>query len=155
VPQVESNNQALAALAPQVAGKQDQLTAGTLQGGHMMLDPNTKVVRAIKGISPVQVAVDASHVEVTLDQNALGATGATGPAGALSLVNTQGKILRLLPGTGVYASSASASGYVEVGMETQSVQFRAPFSVMDQSSGTALRARASVIPRPNSSRRWR
>jgi hypothetical protein len=73
-------------------GKQDTLTAGSVQGGFSMLDPTTKVVRAIKGVSPVQVAIDTSHVEIFLDQNALGAQSATAEGG-LSLVNTQGKIL--------------------------------------------------------------
>jgi hypothetical protein len=140
VPQVEDNSQALTALGSQVAGKQDQLTAGTVSGGFQLLDPNTKVVRAIKGVSPVNVAIDTNHVEVFLDQNALGAQSATGPAGTLSLVNPQGKILRLLPGTSLSATSASASGYVELGLDPANVQLRAPFSVRD-AAGISTRAR--------------
>jgi hypothetical protein len=105
-----------------------------------MLDPHTKVVRAIQGVSPVQVAIDTNHVAVFLDQNALGAQSATGPAGTLSLVSAQGKILRLLTGTGLYATSASSAGYVELGLDPQNVQLRAPFSVRD-AAGVALRAR--------------
>jgi hypothetical protein len=109
-----------------------------VQGGFAMLDQN--VVREIKGVSPVQVAVDASHVEVFLDQDALGAQSATGPAGSVSMVNTQGKILRLLPGTSLYATAASSAGYVEIGLDPQHVQLRAPFSVRD-AEGVSLRAR--------------
>jgi hypothetical protein len=36
-----------------------------------MFDPNTNKIRAIKGISPVNVAVDTNHVEVWLDQSGL------------------------------------------------------------------------------------
>jgi hypothetical protein len=140
VPQVEGNSQALAALESQVAGKQGQLTAGTVQGGFQMLDPTSRVVRAIKGVSPVQVAIDTNHVEVFLDQNALGAQSATGPVNTVSLVNTQGRILRLLTGTSLYASSVSPAGYVEVGLDPQNVQLRAPFLVRDE-TGISLRAR--------------
>jgi hypothetical protein len=42
----------------------------------VLLDQSTKVVRAIKGISPVQVAVDTNHVEVWLDQSELASTSA-------------------------------------------------------------------------------
>jgi hypothetical protein len=129
VPQVEDNSQALTTLGSQVAGKQDQLT-----------DPNNKVVRAIKGVSPVQVAVDTNHVEVFIDQNALGAQSATGPVDTMSLVNAQGRVLRLLAGTSLYATSASPAGYVEVGLDPQNVQLRAPFSVRDE-TGVSLRAR--------------
>jgi hypothetical protein len=67
---------AITAIADATAAKEDQLTAGTVQGGRQMFDPNTKVVRAIKVISPVNVAIDTNHVEVTLDQSGLASTSA-------------------------------------------------------------------------------
>jgi hypothetical protein len=67
---------AITSIADATAAKQDQLTAGTVQGGFSMLDQNTKVVRAIKGISPVNVAINQNHVEVFLDQSGLASTSA-------------------------------------------------------------------------------
>jgi hypothetical protein len=58
----------------QLLGKQDQLTPGTVAGGHPMLQGN--VVRAVKAISPVNAAVDTNHVELWLDQSELAATPA-------------------------------------------------------------------------------
>jgi hypothetical protein len=64
----ESFYLAIGALADATAAKQDQLTAGTVPGGFQLLDQTTKVVRAIKGVSPIGVAVDTNQVEVFLDQ---------------------------------------------------------------------------------------
>jgi hypothetical protein len=61
-------------LAAEVAGKQGKLTPGTVFGGHQMLQND--VVRAIKGVGPVKVAVDTNHVEVWLAQSELAATPA-------------------------------------------------------------------------------
>jgi hypothetical protein len=58
----------------QLLGKQDQLTPGTVAGGHQMLQGD--VVRAIKGTSPLKTSVDANHVELWLDQSELAATPA-------------------------------------------------------------------------------
>jgi hypothetical protein len=63
---VNSTDEALAALVIEVAGKQDGLTAGTVQDGFQMLQDG--VVRAIKGTPPVRVTADASHVEVAMDE---------------------------------------------------------------------------------------
>jgi hypothetical protein len=128
-------------LADEIAAKQDKLTVGTVNGGFSLLDPHTNVVRAIQGVSPVNVAIDTNHVAVYLDPNALGAQSATGPAGTFSMVDAQGKILRLRPGTGAYAVTQSGQGSVELGVQLQAAQFQAPFSVMDQATATALRAR--------------
>jgi hypothetical protein len=57
------------------------------------------------------------------------------------MVDAQGKILRLRPGTGAYAVTQSGQGSVELGVQRQAAQFQAPFSVMDQATATALRAR--------------
>jgi hypothetical protein len=126
----ESYFDAITSIADATAAKQDQLTAGAVQGGFQLLDQNTKVVRPIKGVFPVNVAVDGNHVEVFLDQKALGATSATGPTGTFSMVDTQGKILRLRPRAGAYAVAQSGQGSAE-------------------------RARASARPKPNFSRRWK
>jgi hypothetical protein len=132
----ESYFGAITAITDATAAKQDQLTAGTGMVYHEKLLEGTK----IKSLTPgANVTLTSTGEFVSISAEG-GTSSATGPAGALSLVNTQGKILRILPGTGVVATSASSAGYVELGMETQNVQFRAPFSVRDQSSGTALRA---------------
>jgi hypothetical protein len=91
---INSTDLALAALTVEVDGKQDQLTAGTVQGGFQMLQDG--LVRAIKGISPVQVPVDTRHVEVYLDQTALASTA------ALAALETEvdGKQPLLSAGTG-------------------------------------------------------
>jgi hypothetical protein len=65
-------------------------------------------------------------------------TSAPGGAGTFSLVAND-QILRLRPGAGAYASNQS--GALELGVVTQGAQFQAPFSVLDQANGTALRAR--------------
>jgi len=66
-------------------------------------------------------------------------SSAPGGAGNFSLVGPAGEILRLRPGTGAYA--VNHTGAVELGVVTQGAQFLAPFSVMDATNGTALRAR--------------
>jgi hypothetical protein len=78
------------ALNVEMAGKQSQLTPGTVAGGHPMLQNG--VVRAIKGAGPVKVAVDTNHVEVWLNQSELAATPAiaalqTSVAGKQSQLN--------------------------------------------------------------------
>jgi hypothetical protein len=65
---------AITAIADATAAKQDRLTMGSVQGGRLLFDPNTNVIRAIKGIGPVGVAIDVNHVEVTLDQSGLAST---------------------------------------------------------------------------------
>jgi hypothetical protein len=81
------------ALAVEVAGKQSQLTPGTVVGGFQMLQGS--VVRAIKALSPVKVAVDTNHIEVRLDQNELAAT----PAIASLQTTVAGKQSQLYSGT--------------------------------------------------------
>jgi hypothetical protein len=94
---LNSTDEALAALVIEVAGKQDALTAGTVPGGFPTLQDG--VVRAIKGVSPVGVAVDVNHVEVFLDQTQLASNAALAALEA----EVDGKQDTLTAGTGALA----------------------------------------------------
>jgi hypothetical protein len=81
---------AIAALQTDVAGKQSQLVAGAVEGGHPLLlpgltgggffepgqTPQGDTVRALKVSSPLVATSDSSHVHVSLDQSQLAATSA-------------------------------------------------------------------------------
>jgi hypothetical protein len=81
---------AIAALQTDVAGKQSQLVAGAVEGGHPLLlpgltgggffepgqTPQGDTVRALKVSSPLVATSNNSHVHVSLDQSQLAATSA-------------------------------------------------------------------------------
>jgi hypothetical protein len=93
---LNSTDEALAALTVEVAAL-DALTAGTVPDGFPMLQGG--IVRAIKGISPIGVAVDVNHVEVFLDQTQLASTAALAALEA----EVDGKQDMLTAGTGAQA----------------------------------------------------
>ena len=114
-------------------GPGSELTPGSSLVFHEPLLQGTK----IKSLAP-GAGVELSSTEdlVTISAAPVSAPGGTG---TFSLVDANGQILRVQPGSGAYASNQS--GAVELGVVTQGAQFQAPFSILDQVDGTALRAR--------------
>jgi hypothetical protein len=103
---VNSLTASTAGLSAELAGKQNQLTPGTVAGGHQLLQNG--VVRAIKGSGPLKVAADTNHVEVWLDQNELAATAAI----ATLQTSVAGKQSQLTPGTVVGGHQMLQNGVV-------------------------------------------
>jgi hypothetical protein len=62
------------ALAAEVAGKQGQLTPGTVADGYQVLQGTT--VRALQAVAPLKIAPDTQFLQIRLDQAELAATPA-------------------------------------------------------------------------------
>jgi hypothetical protein len=113
-------------------GPGSELTPGTALVFHEPLLAGAKIKSLVPGAG---VSMSSTSDIVTITAAPVSAPGGTG---TFSLVDANGQVLRLRPGSGAYASTQS--GAVELGVVTQGAQFRAPFSVLE-GEGTALRAR--------------
>jgi hypothetical protein len=82
------------ALAVAVAGKQSQLSTGTVAGGFSVLG-NNGIVRALQAVAPLKIAPDTQFLQIRLDQAELAAT----PAIAALQTDVAGKQSQLSAGT--------------------------------------------------------